>query len=62
MAFKHQTESFRIKDGVLFECWMDTFDRESAKGAVKDIRQAGRPAFFQKIDNGVWRIFVAAVA
>jgi hypothetical protein len=64
MTFKHQTESYRTKNGKRFVCEGDVLDtnagdlREQAQTMVKGFRAAGRAAFFEKHDGGnYYRVF-----
>lgn len=62
MPFKHQTDSFRTRNGVRYECDCDICDtsrgdlRKQAKQRVRDIRAAGSRAFFEK-QEGFYRVF-----
>ena len=57
MPYKHQTESYRTRRGVRFECWGDSFSRDSAHHEVRTLRGQGYGAFVER-QNGFWRIFV----
>ena len=67
MTFKHQTESYRNRDGIRFECAEDVCDaslgnlRWQAREMVRGFRDQGRKAFFEKQD-GFYRVFVEAAS
>lgn len=62
MPIKHQTDSFRTRGSVRYECDGDICDtsqgdlRKQAAQRVKDIRANGSRAFFEKQD-GFYRVF-----
>ena len=63
MAFKHQTDSYRTRKGIRYECDGDICDttpngRTIAWTRVTELRVGGRKAFFEKQD-GFYRVFVA---
>ncbi len=66
MPIKQQTESFRTRSGVRFECAEDLCDtskgdlRWQAQEAVRGFRDQGRKAFFER-NEGFYRVFVEAV-
>jgi hypothetical protein len=48
MPFKHQSRSYRNRDGIKYECYSDYCEsdhREKARGVVKSLRARGRKAF-----------------
>lgn len=67
MPFKHQTESYRNRNGKKFVCEGDIMDeaagdlRDQAKAQVKALKATGRAAFFEKQD-GYYRVFAEAEA
>jgi hypothetical protein len=59
VPFKHQSASYRNKNGKRFECWEDAPSREEAKAAVEGIREQGNAAFYEKQDGGAYyRVYV----
>ena len=62
MPFKHQTQSYRTKNGTRFTCWQDCCENDTsaqAKAVVAELRAQGRNAFAEKQD-GFHRVFVEA--
>jgi hypothetical protein len=63
MAFKHQTNSYRTRDGIRYKCFEDVCDtskgdlRWQAQEMVRGFKDQRRKAFFQKGD-GYYRVFV----
>ena len=63
MPIKHQTESYRNRRGLRFECTEDLCDpskgdlRWQAQEMVRGFRDQGRKAFFEK-QGGFYRVFV----
>lgn len=63
MPYKHQTESYRNRDGLRFECFEDVCDqakgdlRWQAREMVRGFKDQGRAAFFEK-QEGFYRVFV----
>lgn len=66
MAFKHQTESFRTRDGLRYECDGDICDaslgvlRLQARSRVQELRKQGRKAFAERHTDGFYRVFATA--
>ena len=64
MPIKHQTESYRNRNGVRYGCDGDICDttngdlRKQARARVQALRADDRQAFFEKQD-GFYRVFVA---
>lgn len=58
MAYKHQMNSYRTRNGQRFECWEDVGDRSTAMQSVANLCALGKQAFFEKGD-GYYRVFVA---
>lgn len=62
MPFKHQTESYRTRNGKKFICEGDILDtangdlKAQAKSLVKALKAMGRDAFYEKQD-GYYRVF-----
>ena len=67
MPIKHQTDSYRNRNGVRYECDGDICDgvmsdlRNQAQVRVKELRTSGRKAFFEVQDACFYRVFVEAV-
>lgn len=63
MAFKHQMDSYRTKNGKRFLNEGDILDeragdlREQAQQRAKEVRATGRMAFIEKQDGGWYRVF-----
>lgn len=62
MTFKHQTQSYRNRNGIRYECFEDVCDaskgdlRWQAREMVRGFKDSGRKAFFEKGD-GYYRVF-----
>lgn len=68
MPFKHQTESYRTRDGIRYVNEGDILDeragdlRVQAKAKAAELRAAGRPAFIERQDGDWYRVFAKAEA
>lgn len=66
MAFKHQTESYRNRNGVHYVCDGDILDATfgdlwvQAKARVNELRESGKRAFYERQPDGWYRVFVEA--
>lgn len=69
MPIKHQSDSYRHRGGVRFECWGDMLEGEhaeqvqAAQEAIANFRTEGRRGFYEshKDDDGEYvRVFVEA--
>lgn len=67
MPIKHQTESFRNRNGIRYENDGDVFGltveeiRINAKVRVNTLRNEGRKAFYEIHDGGAYgRVFASA--
>lgn len=66
MPFKHQTESYRTRNGKRFVCDGDILDATfgdlwvQAKARVNELHEQGKRAFYERQDGGWYRVFVAA--
>lgn len=61
MPYKHQAQSYRIRDGVRFACDGDICEgdvRQTAKLRVQELRLSGKRAFFESHPEGYCRVFV----
>ena len=67
MPIKHQSESYRTRNGIRYVCDGDIWDsasgdlREQAIARVSELRSEGRMAFYEKHAAGdYYRVFVQA--
>lgn len=59
MGFKHQTESYRNRNGVKYKSLGDYENRESAKNALAVIRKdTNLKCFLVHMNDGCSRLFV----
>jgi hypothetical protein len=67
MPFKHQTESYRTRKGIRYECDGDIINeadgdlKRQAIMRVAALRKSGLRAFFARQDGGWYRVFRAEV-
>ena len=63
MPFKHQTNSYRTRLDIRYECDGDVVDesqgdlKEQAISRVAELRLAGHKAFYEHHPNGYYRVF-----
>lgn len=66
MAYKHQTQSYRTRQGIRYVCWQDVCEGEggdlkaTAKKVVAELKAQGRHAFYETHKDGYARVFVDA--
>lgn len=57
MAFKHQTQSYRMRDGYKYDCYGDYHSKEEAKEVISKAREANCAAFYEANKDGYFRVF-----
>ena len=68
MTFKHQSDSYRTRGGVVYKCYGDyaegsrSAQREAARRIVAAIKDAGGKAFYESHPDGYVRVFYRAQA
>jgi len=61
MPVKHQSQSYRNKNGKRFICWGDFCDADTkaaAKAEVSKLKAGGKAAFYESHPEGYARVFV----
>lgn len=60
MGYKHQTQSYRIKDNILYICWSDYPTKSMADNQVNYFKRYGLKVFKEN-NREYYRVFIEAL-